>query len=90
LADLLPPAFPKTLAAAIAGCDIKTFRNRVIDPGLVELDDCGRVLRMSLEKHLGYQITPERFLAADRRLDVTSRAWQQRYRDARQGAAHVA
>lgn len=87
--SLIPNAFPVSLAAFIDSKADRTFRTRVIEPGLVELDDHGRVTRASLERHLGFPISVERYLAADRRRDG-ARRYQQNYRDARKMEATLA
>jgi hypothetical protein len=65
--DLLPKSFPIGMAAFLAGSSDKPFRRHVLP--LLERDDHGYVLRTSLESFLGFAISVERYLAADRRMD---------------------
>jgi len=77
----VPTSVPISLAAAIAGRCTRDFRHLILAPGLVQLDARRRVVTASLEAYLGFTITSDRYLQADRKLD-SARQWQQRYRDA--------
>lgn len=81
--SFVPDDYPISVGCHIEGMCDRDFRKRVIAPGLVELNDRGRVVRASHERHLGYPITPERYLSADRKRDA-ARRYQRDYYHARQ------
>jgi hypothetical protein len=82
MTSLLPDTFSIAAAAALCGAgDHRTFRRNVLAPRLVDRDERGRITRASLERHLGYAISADRYLAADQKLNG-ARQYQQMRRDA--------
>ena len=72
--SMLPHAIPTATAALICGLSARSFRHRVLEPGLVEREGT-KIVVASLAGHLGEPITNERYLAADRCRDA-ARHWQ--------------
>jgi hypothetical protein len=81
--SLLPSTLPVTIAAAIAGCSPAAFARHVLP--LIETEN-GRVVTRSLERNLDRIITPEVYLAADRKRDG-AREYQRARSNGRRGAS---
>jgi hypothetical protein len=64
--SLLPSTLPVTIAAAIAGTSPAAFSRHILP--MLETEN-GRVVTRSLERNLDRIITPEVYLAADRKRD---------------------
>jgi hypothetical protein len=63
---LLPSTLPVTIAAALAGVSPACFAAHIAP--MLETEN-GRIVTRSLERNLDRLLTPEEFLAADRKRD---------------------
>ena len=81
---MLPFTIPTCIAAKLAGTSTRTFRRRVIEPGLVRCQG-RKVILASLASYLGRDIDAETFLRAERGRDA-AREYQRRYRQQKRRA----
>jgi hypothetical protein len=86
--SLVPNELDIRIAAFISGMVDRDFRAKVIGPGLVVMTDRNKVDRRSLERHLGHEISADRYLGADRKCDA-SRAYQRGYARDRKDQPHA-
>jgi hypothetical protein len=80
---LLPLTLPVTIAAALAGVSPAAFSRHILP--MLETEN-GRVVTRSLERNLDRVITPEIYLAADRKRDG-AREYQRDRSRGRRGAS---
>jgi hypothetical protein len=75
--SLLPSTLPIATAAVIAGTSPAAFTRHILP--ILRTDERGYVVTRSLEENMDRFITPEIYLAAERKRDGP-RAYQRKYR----------
>jgi hypothetical protein len=85
--DPVPNDFAIADSASLFGVSDRTFRRHHLS--FLEVNEDGRITRESIERRLGFRITPERFLAARQRREG-ARRWQRDYARQTRGTSHVA